>query len=365
MAKKLLTNLDLNKNELQNARTQNLAAPPGAPVAGLRYHDTLLLSEHFYNGTSWVPCDARLRNGIPITNLATDPLARGNHTGTQVASTISDLATVVQTYRLDQFAMPTASVAFNGQKITGLGTPTAGSNDAARIVDVENAVQSSAAGIDSKPSVRVVSVANIATLSGLPTIDGITLLSGERILLTGQTTSAQNGPYSVAAGAWSRVVDADQTGEVTPGAFWMIEEGTLYNKTQWRCGNSGAITLGTTAITITQFGAASMYTGGAGLVLTGVDFSVGQGAGIIVADDTVSIDTAVVVRKYAATIGDGAATSITVTHSLNTQDVTYSIREVATNSMVDCDVQANGVNTVVLTFASAPANNSLRVVVHG
>ena len=56
--------------------------------------------------------------------MATDPLARANHTGTQAASTISDFDTQVRTNRLDQMAAPTAAVPLNAQKITGLADPT-------------------------------------------------------------------------------------------------------------------------------------------------------------------------------------------------------------------------------------------------
>jgi len=51
--------------------------------------------------------------------------ARSNHTGTQLAATISDFDTQVRTNRLDQMAAPTAAVALNGQKITGMADPTA------------------------------------------------------------------------------------------------------------------------------------------------------------------------------------------------------------------------------------------------
>jgi hypothetical protein len=61
---------------------------------------------------------------IALSKLATDPLTRANHTGTQTASTISDFDTQVRTSRLDQMAAPTASVALNSQKITGLADPT-------------------------------------------------------------------------------------------------------------------------------------------------------------------------------------------------------------------------------------------------
>lgn len=71
-----------------------------------------------------VNADINAAAGIALSKLATDPLARANHTGTQTASTISDFDTQVRTSRLDQMAAPTAAVALNAQKITGLADPT-------------------------------------------------------------------------------------------------------------------------------------------------------------------------------------------------------------------------------------------------
>lgn len=78
------------------------------------------------------------------------------------------------------------------------------------------------------------------------------------------------------------------------------------------------------------------------------------------------IDTAVVVRKYAVSFGDNAATSFTITHNLNNQDVITQVREVSTNNVVECDVQNNGVNTVVVSgFATPPSSNQYRIVCQG
>jgi hypothetical protein len=71
-----------------------------------------------------VNADINASAGIALSKLATDPLARANHTGTQAASTISDFDTQVRTSRLDQMAAPTGSVSLNSQKITNLATPT-------------------------------------------------------------------------------------------------------------------------------------------------------------------------------------------------------------------------------------------------
>jgi hypothetical protein len=71
-----------------------------------------------------VNADINASAAIALSKLAVDPLARANHTGTQTASTISDFDTQVRTSRLDQMAVPTAAVALNAQKITGLADPT-------------------------------------------------------------------------------------------------------------------------------------------------------------------------------------------------------------------------------------------------
>ncbi len=71
-----------------------------------------------------VNADINASAAIALSKLAVDPLARANHTGTQTASTISDFDTQVRTSRLDQMSAPTAAVALNAQKITGLADPT-------------------------------------------------------------------------------------------------------------------------------------------------------------------------------------------------------------------------------------------------
>ena len=82
-----------------------------------------ITSSDIANGTI-VDADINASAAITMTKLATNPIPRANHTGTQLASTISDFDTQVRTSRLDQMAAPTSSVAFNAQKITGLADPT-------------------------------------------------------------------------------------------------------------------------------------------------------------------------------------------------------------------------------------------------
>ncbi|MBL0307659.1 MAG: hypothetical protein IPQ25_17015 [Chitinophagaceae bacterium] len=360
---KHLVNLDLNKNELQNARVQNLASAPGTPVVGQVYYDTVANAAYVWNGTAWRPADAaKLTDGtIPNTALTTNPLARANHTGTQAASTISDFDTQVRTSRLDQMAAPTASVAMNSQKITGLATPTVGT-DAANKQYVDDTV----AAISWKNEVRVATTANGTLASAFAngsTIDGVTLATNDRILIKDQSTQTENGIYTVnASGVPTRATDADSAGEIN-GAAVFVTNGTANQGTRWVCNTVGTVTLGATNITFVQFAGGEAYTAGNGLTLATNEFNVGAGTGISVAADAVSIDTAVVVRKYSATIGDNSATAIVVTHNLNTKDIQVQLRQVSDDVFVVADVTATSVNTCTITFAVAPASSAIRATV--
>jgi hypothetical protein len=291
-------------------------------------------------------------------------LARSNHTGTQSASTISDLSTTVQAYRLDQFAAPTSSVAFNNQRITGLAAPT-GSGHAATYEWTISQIQSASTGISVKDPVRVVSTTNI-TRSGTPTIDGITTIVGNRVLLVGQTDGTQNGVYVVAAGAWSRSTSEDETSELK-GAFWLVEEGTVHKGTQWIVNNEVAPVMGTDVITIVQFGAVTSYTASLGIQLVGSDFraQVVAGGGIQAVSGGLQVDTGVVARKFSGTIGDGSSTALAVTHNLGTKDVQVSIRDAATDAAVWADWVATTTNAITINFAVAPSASAYRVTIIG
>jgi hypothetical protein len=122
-------------------------------------------------------------------------------------------------------------------------------------------VDAIATGLDVKASVRAKTTGNIADLlTGAPNVvDGVSLAINDRILVTEQTTGAQNGIYVVvtvgtgADGVWARSSDADSSAEVTAGLFTFIEEGTLYADQGWVLTTNNPITLGTTALSFTQF----------------------------------------------------------------------------------------------------------------
>ena len=208
---------------------------------------------------------------------------------TLTAAKISDFDTQVRSNRLDQMAAPTASVSLNSQKITNLATPT-GDNDAATKAYVDATKQ----GLDVKDSVRVATTAAV-TLSGTQTIDGVAVIAGDRVLVKDQASGSANGLYSVAAGSWTRTTDADNTpaGEVTAGMFTFVEQGTANGDSGWVLTTDNPITLGTTALTFTQFSGAGQVSAGAGLTKTGntVDVGTASSARIVVNADSIDLAT--------------------------------------------------------------------------
>jgi hypothetical protein len=175
-------------------------------------------------------------------------ISRTNHTGTQLANTISNFDTQVRSSRLDQMAAPTASVAFGSQKITGLADGTS-ATDAATKGQMDAAIAALSAGLVFKGAVRAATATNINIASAPSTIDGVTPTSGDVFLLTGQTTGSQNGPYvwTSAGVAMTRATNWDTTGEATPGSLWVVQQGTFDN--QLAIMSADTFTLGSTTAT--------------------------------------------------------------------------------------------------------------------
>jgi hypothetical protein len=130
-------------------------------------------------------------------------------------------------------------------------------------------VDSLALGISWKQPVVAATLSSNITLSGAQTIDGVSVVAGDRVLVKNQTDNYENGIYVAASGAWSRSPDADNWDELV-SALVFIESGTQAGSA-WYCPVQPGGTLGVTAITWNNFSVGGVYFAGTGLTLTGSD----------------------------------------------------------------------------------------------
>lgn len=361
--------LRLNKLPVRGLVPETSSTGPASPAEGQLWTDTVNHVIKFWNTSAWK-----------------NPLDRADHTGTQTAATISDLASAVKGYRLDEFAAPTAAVSLNGQRAVNGADPTAPTDLVTK--QYADNLRAGIAGV--KDPVRVVASTNV-NLAALPaTISGVTLANGDSFLATAQTTGTQNGiyTYSSSGGAATRRQDADAIGEVLDGTMVAVAEGTdagaQYIQTAVASGAPGSWTQ-----TWTKFstGGQTYTADGQGIELSGTTFSLeladatlaksssGLTVGLVsVAKGGTGATTAAGARTALGTVGKYAAnvpaitggTPLNITHGLNTLDIKEpTLREISTGELVGGKFVVVDVNTVSLTLAASYAANTFSVTVIG
>ena len=142
--------------------------------------------------------------------------------------------------------LPTATTSMHTQKLGHLATPTTATQ-----ATTKSYVDGLANGLDAKTSAVAVAIANVASLSGPQSIDSVTLVAGNRVLLTGQTTAKTNGLWVVQTLVWTRPTTFALASS-QQGAYVFIEEGTLRKGTGWVLTGT-AIVVGTTNQTWVKF----------------------------------------------------------------------------------------------------------------
>ena len=347
--------------------------------------------------------NAQLAGSIANAKLVNDGITIGS-TDTSLGGTITALAGMTQ-IAVDNMTLDgntiTATNTNGAINLTPNGTGTVvvpsdytgRSGFSSQSLAPKSYVDSVANGLDVKSSVRVATTANLvvtynngngtltANANGAIVVDGVTLISTNRVLVKDQSAAAQNGFYKVttvgsgsAAFVLTRTPDADAASELTSGAFTFTEEGTANADNGYVLSTNGAITLGTTGINFEQFSGAGQISAGAALTKTGNTLDVAvDDSSIQVSGDAIQIKALGVTNAMlAGSIVNAKLSNSSVTinsqaialggsHTFDTSDFSESGNLFYTDERVDDRINALFVAGEGIDFTYNDAGNSFTI----
>ena len=364
MARKFLTPIDLNKLELQNAVIQNLATDPSSPVQGQVYYNTAVDKIKVYDGTTWVTV--------------------GN-TNEEIHDVIGSLITAGSGINVnyddpnDQLIISNTGVlSLAGTANEVLVSASAG-NITVSLPDTINAdTTGNAATATALQNARTIAltgdVSGSASFNGTSDITITATVLSDSVALGTDTT----GDYVASVSGTANEIEVTGTGEGAAVTIGLPNNVTITNDLV--VGGSLTVSGSATYINAEVIQLAdntivlNSNATGAATQNAGIEVERGDDPNVFVLWNESSDEWTItndgtnyhsVARKYAASVGNSASTTFTLTHNLNTRDVQVQVYDNATYDTVECDVLRPTVNTVELTFAVAPSTNAYRAVITG
>jgi hypothetical protein len=322
MAKKYLVSIDLNKNELLNARIQNLGAAPSNPVSGQVYYNTGDNIMYFWNGTEWISTSGSLE-------VIQDAIGQYVEGGVALTRSYND-TTGVTTIDLDDTAVTAGTYGSTSRTVTFTvdqqGRLTAASQ-ADLIVPLSTQTTgdyvATIAGTANEITVSPNSGHEAAVTIGLPDNVEITgnLQVGGNLNVVGTVNSVNTQQVNIEDNKIK--LNSNATGAATTNAGITVERGDdadveiLWNEAtdKWSLTNNG-------------------------------------------------VDYHSITRKSVTTLGT-SQTSYTVEHKLGTLEVTAQVFDTATGSLVEADIKLHDLNNIKVDFAVAPSAGEFKVVIVG
>lgn len=355
------TNIDLSKNQILNAVFQILPSAPSNPVEGQFYYNSTDKTFYYYNGTTWVTSQADLPQGVVIDE---DYVHTDNNFTTALLNKLNGIEAGANNYTLPEATADTLGGVKIGSNINiSSGTISVLTATTGRygVVQLNNTLTSTS-------STSALTAAQGKTLKDL--IDGLTSdfdgLGTAASVNTG--TAAGNVPVLDSSGKLNTsVIPALAITSVfecnTEEAMLALDAqmGDFCIRTDI---NYVYILKQTPASTLANWipveipGGVASVNGktGSAIVLTADDIDYTSGVSIKDRLDDIKND-------YVANIGNGTATSFTITHNLGTKDVMCEIYEVSSGQTVYTDITRTTTNAVVVDFATAPTANQFRIII--
>ena len=376
MSKKILVNLDLNKNQLQNAVIDNQAVDPAGAVQGQVYFDTDDKRIKMHTGSAFKKLitedDAGSATMAGLTDTIITAPAAGNlviYDGTDTwdnkavsgdIALAADGTTTIQAWAVD-FAMLAS-----GDITTDLGA-SATTTEIARADAVKAYVDAAVATADA------FTVQGWLDCSTNPNYPAANAGDSYRVTVSGKIGWVSG----VIVEVWDLIIcftDATASGDhATVGAEWIVEQTNLEAASETVAGyvelatdaevNSGSDTArAITPAGLNQRTASNTQTG---LVELATDAETATGTDTNRAVTPANLASMAYINKYTWTIWDTTTTAIAVTHGLGTQYVTAQAFDDTTGDIVECEIQLTNATTTTFTFAVAPGTDEIRVVCTG
>lgn len=344
---RIITNIDLSQNELQNTAIQRLATAPGSPVKGQIYFNTVHNRLFYYNGNEWIGAD-----GIGATM-----------TGNNIVTAINTSSSLIDDDNLSQGVRDAVAKAHNVhtiETVTGLQDALDGKVDNSQVL---TSVPAGAKFTDTVTTINgktgAIAKADIVAL-GIPAQD-------TQYTLPTATSTVLGGIKS----GTDITIDANGNVSVNDNSH----KHTIENVTGLQSALDAKETpAGSTAKASTAENNAKGYTDTKLAELVGsapetldtlheLAEALGQDPNFATTiTNTLSQKT----NKFTQAIGNGTSTSIVLTHNLNTRDAVVMIRTTgAPYEQVIADVEMTTLDTTTVRFAVAPAVNEYTITIVG